>query len=66
MDSVMGVAAEYYAKTDDFVLKSAKSIIENSAKILRKKNSALIITTSIIEGSPKGIIFFKLNNLSKK
>ena len=56
MDPVMSVAGEYYSEADDYALKNAKNIIENAATILHKKNPALIITTAVIEGSPKRVI----------
>ena len=56
MDPIMGTSLGYYANADDYALKAAKSTIENAAKILRKKNPALIITTTVIEGSPKSVI----------
>ena len=52
----MGVSQEYYAEADLHALKAAENITENAAKILRKKNSALTITTIVIEGSPKSVI----------
>lgn len=52
----MGTLREYYAEIDQKALKFAKNTAKNAAKILRKKNPALIITTSIIEGSPKIVI----------
>ena len=52
----MGVSQEYYAEADHYALKAAENTIENAAKILRKKNPALTITTIVIEGSPKSVI----------
>ena len=52
----MGVSQEYYAAADHHALKSAENTTENAAKILRKKNPALTITTIVIEGSPKSVI----------
>ena len=52
----MGVSHEYYAEVDHNAFKGAEKITENAAKILRKKNSALTITTIVIEGSPKSVI----------
>ena len=52
----MGVSREFYAKADNFALKAAEDATENAAKILRRKNPALTITTVAIEGSPKSVI----------
>ena len=52
----MGVSQEFYAKADRYALKAAENTIENAAKIFRKKNPALTITTVVIEGSPKSVI----------
>ena len=52
----MGVSQEYYAQADRYALKAAENTIENAAKILRKKNPTLTITTVVIEGSPKSVI----------
>ena len=52
----MGVSQEYYAEADHFSLKTAENTVENAAKSLCKKNPELIITTIIIEGSPKSVI----------
>lgn len=52
----MGVSQEYYAKVDHYALKAAENTTENAAKILRKKNPTLTITTIVIEGSPKSVI----------
>ena len=53
---LIGVSQEYYAEADNFVLNTAKNATENSAKILRKKNPSLTVTTIAIEGSPKTVI----------
>jgi len=55
MDSV-GVSQELYAEVDQHALKAAEDTIEKAAKILRKKNSTLTITTIVIEGAPKSVI----------
>ena len=52
----MGVSQDYYAEADLHALKAAENTTENAAKILRKKNPALTITTIVIEGSPKSVI----------
>lgn len=52
----MGTLREYYAEIDQKAFKAAKKTTENAAKILRKKNPTLIITTSVIEGFPKSVI----------
>ena len=52
----MGGLSEYYAEADRNALKSAEDAIENAAKILRKKNSMLSITTAVLEGPPKSAI----------
>ena len=52
----MGVSREFYAKADNFALKSAEDATENTAIILRQKNPALARTTIVIEGSPKSVI----------
>lgn len=52
----MGVSHECYAEVDQNAFKSAEKITKNAAKILRDKNPALIVTTVVIEGSPKSAI----------
>ena len=52
----MGALEEYYNEADHYALQKAKDTIENAAKILRKKNPALIITTTFIDGSAKSVI----------
>ena len=52
----MGVSQEYYAEANHYALKAAENTTENAAKILRKKNPTLTITTIVIEGSPKSVI----------
>ena len=52
----MGVSQEYYAKIDHYALKAAEKITKNAAEILHKKNPALTITTTVIDGSPKSVI----------
>ncbi len=52
----MGGLSEYYAEVDRNALKSAEDAIENAAKILRKKNPVLSITTAVLEGPPKSAI----------
>ena len=52
----MGVSQEYYAEFDRYTLKAAEEITKNTAEILHKKNPALIITTTVIDGSPKSVI----------
>lgn len=52
----LGGLSEYYAEADRNAIKSAEDAIENAAKILRKKNSMLSVTTVVIEGSPKSTI----------
>ena len=52
----MGVSQEYYAKIDRHTLKAAEKITKNAAEILHKKNPALTITTTVIDGSPKSVI----------
>ena len=52
MDAPQG----YYAEAAKYALKSAKDITENAAKILRKKNPALTVTTVVIDDSPKSAI----------
>ena len=52
----IGVSKEYYAEADRNALKAAENATENAAKTLRKKNPSLIITTIVIEGSPKSVI----------
>lgn len=52
----MGVSQEYYAEADQKALKSAENATEYAAKILRKRNPTLSITTTVIEGSPKSVI----------
>lgn len=52
----MGVSQEYYTAADKYALKTAEKIAKNAAEILHKKNSALTITTTVIDGSPKSVI----------
>lgn len=52
----LGGLSEYYAEADRNAIKSAEDAIEDAAKILRKKNILLSITTAVIEGSPKSAI----------
>ena len=52
----LGVAKEYYAEADRNALKAAENATENAAKTLRKTNPSLIITTIVVEGSPKSVI----------
>lgn len=52
----MGVSQEYYVKADNHALKAAENASENAAKILRKENPTLTVTTIVIEGSPKSVI----------
>lgn len=52
----MGVSQEHYTEIDYNALKTAQKITENAAKILHAKNPTLIVTTKVIEGSPKSSI----------
>ncbi len=52
----LGGLSEYYAEADRNALKSADDAIQNAAKILRKRNPMLSVTTAVIEGSPKSAI----------
>jgi len=52
----MGVTTEYYAEIDSKVIRAAESAATEAAKILQQKNPSLIVTTAVIEGSPKDII----------
>ena len=52
----MGVSQEYYAEVDQYALKKAKNLTEMASKILQGKIPTLIITTAVIEGSPKTVI----------
>ena len=52
----LGGLSEYYAEVDRNAIKSAEDAIENAAKLLRKKNTMLSVTTAVIEGSPKSAI----------
>ena len=52
----MGVSKEYYAAADHNALKVAENASENAANVLRKKNSSLTITLTVIEGPPKSVI----------
>ena len=49
----MGVSHEYYTEVDRNAFKAAEEITENAGKILHAKNPTLIVTTIVIEGSPK-------------
>ncbi|MFV8377030.1 universal stress protein [Flavobacterium sp. LB1P62] len=51
-----GVSCEYYAEVDGKAFKTAEKMTENAVKILHSKNTTLIVTTKIIEGSPKSAI----------
>lgn len=59
----MGVSQGFYAKVDNFAIKAAEDVTENAAKILRKKNPALIVTTIVIEGSPKSVVLEEAEKL---
>lgn len=52
----LGGLSEYYAEVDRNALKLAEDAIENAAKVLRKKNTMLSVTTAAIEGFPKSAI----------
>ncbi|MFV8326916.1 universal stress protein [Flavobacterium sp. ZS1P14] len=52
----MGVSHEYYAEIDHNAFKAAEKITENAVEILRAKNPTLIVTTIVIDGSPKSAI----------
>lgn len=52
----MGVTTEYYAEIDSKVIKAAENAAAEAVKILQQKNPNLIVTTAVIEGSPKDII----------
>ena len=52
----MGVMEETYAKADHYALKAAEDATERAAAILREKNPTLILTMSVIDGSPKSVI----------
>lgn len=46
----------FYAEAHRLALKKAENSAENAAKILRRKNSSLTISTVVTEGSPKSVI----------
>lgn len=52
----MGVIREYYAEIDSNIIKAAENAAAEAAKILQQKSPNLIITTVVLEGSPKDII----------
>ena len=52
----IGVSQEFYAEAAKLALNNAENTTENAAKFLRMKNPALIISTIVIEGSPKSVI----------
>jgi len=52
----IGIAQKYYAEAAQHALKSAENAAKNAAKILHKKKPGLIITTAVVEGSPKNVI----------
>lgn len=51
-----GAMSGYNAEADKFLLKSAKTAIENAATILRKINPTLSVSTAVIVGSAKSVI----------
>lgn len=52
----MGVIREYKAEIDRNAIKMAKNATEQAAEILQKRNSNLIVSTVVLEGSPKNMI----------
>ena len=48
----MGVSHEYYAQFDENAKKNAKS----ASEIRETKNPNLLVTTKVVEGSPKSVI----------
>jgi nucleotide-binding universal stress UspA family protein len=51
-----GVLNEYYIEAGNNALKLADDATAYAAKVLRDKNPLLIITTAVIDGSPKSAI----------
>ncbi len=52
----MGGLAGYYEEADNVAKKSAEDAVKSAAKILQEKHPALMITTAVINGSPKHVI----------
>ena len=52
----MGTLVDYYARIDDAAKKYAEDAVENASAILHRNNAALIITTQVMQGSPKHTI----------
>lgn len=52
----MGLLQQYYLETDKVNKKFAEDTVENAAKILRKKNPELKVTTKAIKGDAKNVI----------
>ncbi|MFV7236590.1 universal stress protein [Flavobacterium sp. ZB4R12] len=52
----MGVSHEYYAQFDENAFKNAEKNAKSAAEILENKNPNLLVTTKVVEGSPKSVI----------
>jgi nucleotide-binding universal stress UspA family protein len=52
----MGGLAGYYEEADSVAKKSAEDAVKSAADLLQKKHPALLITTNVINGSPKQVI----------
>jgi nucleotide-binding universal stress UspA family protein len=52
----MGGLTDYYEEADKVAKKSAEDAVKYAADFLQKKHPALLITTAVINGSPKKVI----------
>ena len=52
----MGGLAGYYEEADSVAKKSAEDAVKSAADLLQNNNPALLITTAVINGSPKHVI----------
>ncbi len=51
-----GIVNDFYIKAGRMALKVAADAIEYGSKLLKDKNSSLLLTTAVIDGSPKTAI----------
>ncbi|MEO7463419.1 MAG: universal stress protein [Ferruginibacter sp.] len=59
----MGAMNEYYAEAQRVAMSKAMENLENAEKVLQMKNSALAITTAIVNGTPKSVILEEAEKL---
>ncbi|MEO6229871.1 MAG: universal stress protein [Ferruginibacter sp.] len=52
----MGGLAGYYDEVDNVAKRSAEDAVKSAADLLEKQHPALLITTTVINGSPKHVI----------